>query len=373
MQTDQAHEAVTSILEYGRHVAGWEFVGVGSTPFYDPDRSDQRPFDGLIGNDLPVLQSLAMRRKGVAIVGLSADVPADSLVVVTHDDHVIGRMGGEYLLGRGFPQYAFFGIDQATSSLQRLAGFQETIADAGRRCHVRLCPQPAESDAPSDREWVYQWLGEVPKPIAIMTHMDYLARLTVNAAVNQGLRVPDEVAVLGVSDNLWTSVLAALPVSSIRLNMRRLGYVAAETLDALMAGGAMPPPRYVPPLGVVTRLSTDITLVDDPLIRRATTYIRDHAVEGITVEDVLDELGVSRSTLVKRMRAATGQTTQQAIRRAQVDRAKQMLVSTEMTMDQIARKCGFHRQPRLNEAFKRLTGMTPGPVPPATCPMNSAP
>ena len=127
-----------------------------------------------------------------------------------------------------------------------------------------------------------------------------------------------------------------------------------------MDGGAPPPPRYVPPLGALTRRSTDITRVADPLIRGAMRYIRDHATEGITVEGVWGELGVSRSTLVNRMKAETEQTTQQAIRRAPVDRAKQMLINTELTMDQIARKCGFHRPRRLNEAFKRLTGLTPG-------------
>lgn len=349
-----------SILDYGRHAASWQFVGAGSTPFFDRERSPNHEFDGLIGDDHEQLRAVANERPGVAMVGLSADPQVESLPVVTHDNQAIGRMGGEYLLSRGFPRFAFFGAEGDPGCLGRLAGFEETIVDAGRHCHTRLYAEPQGPEAPTDRDFVRQWVAELPKPIAIMTHMDYIARLTVNAAVNQGLRVPEQVAVLGVSNNLWTSVLAALPVSSIRLNMRRLGYVAAETLDALMAGGAMPPPRYVPPLGVVTRLSTDITLVDDPLIRRATTYIRDHAVEGLAVEDLLDELGVSRSTLVKRMKAATGQTTQQAIRRAQVDRAKQMLVNTEMTMDQIARKCGFHRQPRLNEAFKRLTGMTPG-------------
>jgi LacI family transcriptional regulator len=360
MQRDATLETVTAILNFGRHATSWQFVGIGSTPFFDLGRSPEREFDGLIGDNFEQLQSVATQRPDVAIVCLSPAADDAPMSVVTHADQAIGRIGGEYLLGGGFPQFAFFGTEQDPGSLQRLAGFRETVEEAGRPCHARLYAEPQTAEAPTDRQLVRQWLNELPKPIAIMTHLDYLARLTVNAAVDLGLRVPDEVAVLGVNNNLWTSVLAALPVSSIQLNMRRLGSVAAETLDALMDGGAPPPPRSIPPLDVVTRHSTDITLVDDPLIRRATTYIRDHATEGIAVEDVLDDLGVSRSTLVKRMKAATGQTTQQAIRRAQVERAKQMLINTEMSMDHIARACGFHRQPRLNEAFKRLTGMTPG-------------
>lgn len=360
LQRELTLDAVISILDYGRHAAPWQFVGTGGTPFYDPDQLAEAELDGLIGSDLGVLQLIRTTRPDVAIVSMADAADGSSVAMVTHDNHAIGRMGGEYLLSRGFAQFAFFGHEQELATLQRLHGFQKVIENAGRSCHARFYPEPLVSDSPSEPELIRRWLEALPKPVAIMTVLDYLARLTVTAAVDLGLRVPEEVAVLGVNNNVWTSVLAALPVSSIQLNMRQVGYVAAQTLDVLMAGGKPPPPCYVPPLGVVTRRSTDITLVEDPLVRRATTYIRDHAAEGIAVEDVLDELGVSRSTLVNRMKAATGQTTQQAIRRAQVDRAKQMLMSTELTMDQISRGCGFQCQPRLNEAFKRLTGMTPG-------------
>ncbi len=360
LQRELTLDAVTSILDYGRHAASWQFVGTGGTPFFDPSDLADAELDGLIGGEPETLSLLATTRPEVKTVSLDAAPKNTSLAVVTHDNHAIGRMGGEYLLGRGFAQFAFVGHDQELTSRQRLEGFRQVIEGAGRPCRSILYAERKRADSPNERAVIRRLLGKLPKPIAIMTVLDYLARLTVTAAVDLGLRVPDEVAVLGVNNNVWTSVLAALPVSSIQLNMRQLGYTAAETLDALMKGGPPPGPRYVPPLGVVTRHSTDVTLVDDPLVRRATTFIRDHAAEGISVEDVLDALGVSRSTLVNRMKAATGQTTQQAIRRAQVDRVKQMLMSTELTMDQISRGCGFQCQPRLNEAFKRLTGMTPG-------------
>lgn len=229
LQNDVTHGTVTSsMLDYGRHAASWQFVGTGGTPFYDLAQLAESESDGLIGGALEALLLVDRRHRDVAIVSLTT-VPEDSsLVVVTHDNHAIGRMGGEYLLGRGFAQFAFFGSDEELAGLPRLNGFGQIIEGAGRPCHTRLMSDRKNDDSPSDRELIRQWLAELPKPIAIMTVLDYMARLTVNAAVDLGLRVPDEVAVLGVNNHIWTSALAPLPVSSIQLDMRRLGHVAAR-------------------------------------------------------------------------------------------------------------------------------------------------
>ncbi|MBI1336347.1 MAG: helix-turn-helix domain-containing protein [Phycisphaera sp.] len=360
LQRDHILDTVTGILDYGRHTPAWQFVGRGGSPFYEPDQVIESDLDGLIGDELEDLKALASRCPDLPIVSLTALPENSTMAEVSHDNRAIGRMGAEYLLGLGFARFAFFTSQQELGGQGRLEGFRQTVEAAGRPCLTRFVPEVIEEGSPSDRVLIRQWIEELPKPIAIMTFLDYMARLSVNAAVDLGLRVPDEVAVLGVNNNAWTSVMAVLPVSSVKLNLRQLGYAAAEALDVMMQQGTRPPPRTLPPIGVVTRQSTDITLVDDPLIRRATSYIRDHVAEGLRVENVLDELGVSRSTLVNRMKAATGQTTQQAIRRAQIEKAKQMLVATEMTMERIAHACGFECQPRLNEAFKRLVGMTPG-------------
>ena len=204
------------------------------------------------------------------------------------------------------------------------------------------------------------WIKKLPKPIAVMAANDHLGKYVIDGAAEMGLVIPDDVAVIGVDNNHWAMAAAAATMSSIEPDGRQIGYRAAEMLDGMLAGGQPLPDQFIPPLRVVTRRSTEISLADDPLVSAALRVIRDRCQEGIEVEDVLDDLAVSRSTLERRMKAAIGLTPRVAIVRAQVEQAKKLLVRSDLTMEHIARTCGFRQPARFNETFKRLTGLTPG-------------
>lgn len=358
LQSERGLDLVRSVFDYAEHARHWRFVGIGSTPFVRLEELDNYKPDGLIGefDDAAAIDPVIKRR--IAVVNLTAAADDDRLAVVSHDHQAIGRMGAAHLLERGFGNLAFFGQEDDLPSQRKLDAFRAAVEDVGQTCHVRQFKEGAKPQDP--RKLLPGWLAELPKPIAVMAYQDYMARLTVNAAVESELRVPDDVAVLGVGDNPWTSILAARPVSSIQLDYRGMGYLAAETLDALMDGGTLPPPRWVPPIGVETRRSTDITLVDDPVVNAALSFIRERCIDTICVEDVLDHVDVSRRNLELRMKRAVGMTPQAAIYRARIDRVKQMLATSRTPIESIARACGFRQPARLNEVFKRLTGMTPG-------------
>lgn len=357
MRDEVHYPLVVRVLEFGAQAEHWRFVGHGTTPFVMPERLDELPIDGLIGLiDDP---ELAERASACcrAVVNTATSLSDVGLAVVGSDERAIGRMGAEHLLERGFSHFGFVDDADDPASTQQRLGFEQAVAIAGRRLHVISRSWTNESDS---RPHLSAWLAAVPKPIAVMAHNDHYARLTTQAAKLHDLRLPDDVAVMGVNNNPWSTAMAPVPLTSIELNMREIGYQAAKTLDGLLAGEALPPPRLVPPIGVVTRRSTDVVLADDPVASAALRYIRDHVGNGINVEDVLNELDLSRSTLVNRMKQAVGCTPHQAIVRARIEAAKKLLLSTDAPMDEIARRCGFLRQPRLNETFKRITGLTPG-------------
>jgi AraC-like DNA-binding protein len=220
---------------------------------------------------------------------------------------------------------------------------------------------PVPDDQPLDWDAALEpWLDSLPKPIGLMAATDARGRQVINCVTSMGLRVPDDVGVLGVDDNEFASALAARTLSSVQLNAREIGHRAAQMLDHLFAGAQPCSPYWVPPLGVKTRQSTDVTISADALVTRARGYIREHCTEPMTVEDVLEAMGVSRTTLEVRMKRAIGKTPQVAITSARVERAKQQLVATTLSVRQIARACGFDRHERLNVVFKRHTGLTPG-------------
>lgn len=357
LRDDSAYELVRGVLEYKEHAEHWELVGTGSDPFVPADQIGSVGIDGLIGQFSEVGWVEAVGEAGVTTVNTSTAIEDVPMPRVATDDQAVGRLGADYLLERGFGQFGFLHWPHLWWSQRRLAGFRAAIDEAGRPCDVFECQRVFP---PRIREEISEWLKGLPKPVAVMAGNDQLARAAIDAAVELGLRVPDDVAVLGVDNNRWAAVMAATPLSSIELDLRQVGYNAAQLLDELMRGQATTWPTWVPPIQVVTRRSTDLVLSDDVMVRRALAFIRDHCGEGINVEDVLEAAEVSRRTLENRMKQAIGQTPQTAIFNAQIARAKKLLVNSDATMGEISRACGFKRQARLSEVFKRQTGLTPG-------------
>jgi LacI family transcriptional regulator len=141
----------------------------------------------------------------------------------------------------------------------------------------------------------------------------------------------------------------------------RIGFEAAALLDRLMAGAPPPAePLLIEPLHVVGRQSSDVVAVEDADIARALRFIREHACAGITVQDVLAEVPLSRSTLERRMRQLLGRTPSSEIVRVRLNRVQQLLANTSLSLAAIAGKTGFEHPQYLNTLFKRQFGLTPG-------------
>ena len=140
-------------------------------------------------------------------------------------------------------------------------------------------------------------------------------------AAEPTLRYPKEVAVIGVDNETLACELASPPLSSVVPDCRRIGYLAAGMLDSLMKGEPITGrPRDVPPSGLVTRQSTDVMAISDPVIAEAMRFIRERACDGIRVEEVLDHVPVSRSVLQRRFQSGLGRTVHSAIAAARIHR-----------------------------------------------------
>ncbi|MDD2765568.1 MAG: helix-turn-helix domain-containing protein [Opitutaceae bacterium] len=194
-----------------------------------------------------------------------------------------------------------------------------------------------------------------------MVCCDLRALQVISAAQAVGLPVPEEVAVLGMNNDAIRCDLAYPPLSSVATNPFQSGYLAAETLALLMAG--QQPQTWdlrVEPLGVVMRHSTDILAIDDTNVASALSFIREHALQGITVEQVLQHAFASRSQLEKKFRRYLGRSPQAEIRRVQVARIRQLLIETDFPLKKIAELTGFEYVEYLCVVFKRFTGDSPG-------------
>ena len=354
---DVLHDVMLGVVNFKRGASHWQLVGSPEHPMTNESELDLTAIDGVIGFFHRCHWCDSLKAAGVAAVNISSHVEDLRLPRVGSDEEMIGRVGAEHLLACGFVDFGFFHVGRGWNAQRRLAGFGTVIeSQSGRTCHV-FPAEEAITDLPAA---VDNWLQALPKPLAVMAATDFRGRQLIERALALGFRVPDDVAVLGVNNDSWLTELATVSMSSIELNGEEIGYQAAKMLDGLMGGEMCQEPLWIPPVGVVVRQSTDILIADDPIVGPALRYIRDHCHEGIRVEDVVQAVAVSRRTLEAHLKRAVGYTPQTAIYRAQINRARKMLVQTDATMYQIAMECGFDRESRFFLVFKRETGMPPG-------------
>lgn len=304
-------------------------------------------------------------RSGIPTVELFGHRIDLRLPQVCSDDEAIGRLAAEHLLERRFRRFAFTGYPGEPWVDRRFAGFARTVGSRGFACERFSCDHAPGSPSRWERtqQRLMDWLRRLPKPAGLMACSDRHAQGVLDACRRAGLGVPEELAVIGVDNDEETCRLSDPPLSSVVDDPVRIGYEAAGLLDGLIRGrpkSRKGEPLLIPPLGVETRRSTDVTAVEDRVVSQAMRSIRERACETLRVEDLIREAHVSRSVLYRRFHAALGRTPHEEILRVKLDRAGSLLLQTKLTVEDIAPLAGFDHSEYLSVAFKRERGVSPG-------------
>jgi len=240
--------------------------------------------------------------------------------------------------------------------------FVSTVKAKGCFCTVLPETEPESvADWEQAQAKLIDWLSHLPKPVGIFAANDALGVRLLDACQRAGIAVPEEVAVVGAENEEMLCEFATPPLSSLRYDGASVGYLAAQTLDRLMAG-KKPKQRetLVPPRGIMVRASSDDLVIHDQLVARASRMMREGAATGITVDEVCRKLNASRSTLERRMQAALKRTPKEEIQRLRFRQVERLLQDTNLTIDTIAQQTGFTHSHYLQAAFKERHGVTPG-------------
>jgi len=306
----------------------------------------------------------ACAERGIPLVDLNDTPQFAGVPKIRPDNPAIGAMGAAHLLDRGFRHFGFCGLRSTGWARERRTGFVDTVQRRGYACDV-FEPDDAPASTPFDHvrqvEQIAAWLRRLPMPVAIMACHDPRANQVLEAARSTGRLIPEEIAVLGANNEAARCELASPPLSSVATHPLLSGLRAAERLAALMAGGDRSVDSVrIAPLKVVARRSTDVLAIPDRHVADAVRYIREHACENLTVDQVLPHAAVSRSQLEKKFRAYLGRSPQAEIRRVQVTRIRQLLAETNLPLKRIAELSGFDYMEYMCVVFRRLTGGTPG-------------
>ncbi len=315
--------------------------------------------DGAIVRDVKVVERLA--RSGIPVIfaqhNKESYAPFPSIIT---DGALIGGMAAEHFLDRGFRNFAYCGLDAFAWSRGRAQYFRQRLEQAGFEVNLYRAPASKRGRAiRNEQSHIADWVRQLPKPVAVMCCNDDRALLVIEACKLAGCSVPDDVAVLGVDDDVLVCDLADPPISSIALNTESAGYEAARLLDQLMKGGAMTG-QVIPvqPTHIVTRMSTDMLAVTDSDVAAALGFIRRNANRLIQVDNVVEATTASRRVLEKRFKAILHRSVHQEIRRIRVNNIIRLLVGTDLSVADIAAHCGFDGVEHIARYFRKETGVS---------------
>lgn len=363
-------DLLRGIARYAREHGAWSIV-YQERKLEDPVPPWLRRWeiDGIIARMETRALANAILARGVPAVDVRGALPDLEVPVVYTDNAQISRLAAEHLRERGFRNFAFCGFVGTEFSDQRSTAFFEWLNRAGFACHVYAPPKTVPRALTTDYEadglryepHVAQWLRALPKPVGLMACNDIRGQQILYACREMGITVPDEVAVIGVDNDELLCELCDPPLSSVAQDTEHAGYEAAAMLERMMAGRRAPKrPLYLPPLGIVARRSTDVLAISDRAIAGAVRFIREHACDGIDVGDLLDAVPMSRTVLERRFVKLVGHSPKAEILRVQMERAKELLATTDLRLEEIAAKVGYDHHEYFCVVFKRETGQTPG-------------
>lgn len=290
---------------------------------------------------VPVIRRLRFPLINIGIGDLAPRIPQ-----IGNDDQAIGAAAARHFLDRGFTAFAYVALAATPSSARREAGFLAIIAAAGHACARQVGPD------------LDPWLRSLPRHTAIFAFNDGVAARVSDRCRVLGLRLPEDLALVGADNTESLCQLAYPPLSSVAVAAERIGQEAGRMVAERLAGRQVAN-RFLPPLGVVTRRSSDLIAVEDPHVGAALRFIADHAHEPIRVRDVVRAIPVARRTLEARFRALLGRSLLDELQRARLERAKHLLLTTDWPMPTVAVACGFSDAKRFATVFGQSEDITP--------------
>ena len=320
--------------------------------------------DAVIGQFYNTDNVELFRKNGIIAIAQDFKKRFTTIPNITGPHYSAGRMAAEYFLQKGFRNFAFYGTRGIDFSDERCQGFRETIEAANPEFTFSSLRGSAQNDL-----WYYDstqlitWLQSLPKPVAIMACDDNHA-YHITEACQQGegggrLRIPDDIAVLGVDNDETICRLSSPNLSSLNQNIEQGGYDVAQLIDRILRDPSTPREDVmVQPTHIVTRQSTDIYANNDQHIAEVLKYIHENISQKITVDELVELVPLSRRLLETRFKRSMGTSIYDYILQTRIEKVAQLLCEG-MSVSEAAIELGFSDIKNLSRMFRQQRGMTP--------------
>nr|WP_037290075.1 LacI family DNA-binding transcriptional regulator [Saccharibacillus sacchari] len=177
--------------------------------------------------------------KRVPVLLLNGSLPKTKLNRVSADQKFGAELAVQHLIELGHRDIAVIGgYSKMTNTQQRLAGFRSAMKDAGLPVRKEWILTEGFS-VPKGQEYAAQLLSAKRRPTAIFCMNDLLAIGALKAAHRAGIRVPEELSIVGY-DDIPQATYSIPELTTVSLMSQEIGRQAARTLDKMIAGKKVP-------------------------------------------------------------------------------------------------------------------------------------
>ena len=280
---------------------------------------------------------------------------------VNRNQEDVGKTAAEYFLDRGYRNFAFIGTPTPTVWCERrLNGMADRLRRDGFACNVFPgAPKDAASNFDLESAHIARWIGTLPPKTGLYAAWDRRALQIIGICLDHGISIPGTIAILGTDNDEVLCESSSPSLSSIALDGRNAGMLCAQLLDRHMRGSRVEPLVDLAFPRIVTRQSTDETLIPDQFLSKALSIVRKDLSVKHTISEIAERLGVSKRTLELKANLVLGTTLKSEITRIRLNEAVRLISNTSLSMQAIAEKCGFCCASHLNTRFKAVFGHNP--------------
>jgi LacI family transcriptional regulator len=340
------------------HEQGWTLLYYHPQTDLDALAAELRPSAAVLG---PTFDGpWPERLRGCVSVSINTDRCAEGIASVLVDEHKITDLAVSHFITRGFRSVTTARFEAWGTG--REGRFRTAATQVGARLEpgwVSDTTMPLSSERRPTA--IMAWLAALPRPCGIFAGCDAWGRMLAHYAYVAKLRVPEDVALLGVDNDVFECEITAPPLSTVAVPWRSVGERAARLVQLGLRGTSIAGSReLVSPVDVVVRRSSDTFAIEDPLVSAAVLWIRDHIAIPLAVPTIANALGVTRQRLERHFRRELGRTILEEIRRSRVEVSRGLLLTSKLTLAEVAKHSGFTNPALLSVAFRREMGMPPG-------------
>ena len=347
------------IVEYSNDNGPWQFYRMPPWTIWDPEgekrileRARNWKADAIIGlwnpTKEPQLSSL-----GIPVVLQNYHSRSSAYSVITGDYIGTGSMAASFFIGRGAKNFAYFGLSGVVWSEERRQGFEKAVSQAGYSTHV------LETESLDNTSMIASWLVGLPKPVALFACDDAHALAVSEICKVEGIRIPEDLQLLGVDNDDLLCEISDPPISSIALDVEKGGRMICRLLDTQSKGNWKPFTVTIRPICVVERSSTKRHLIADPIIEKVVNFLDDNFTRDLTMAEILEPYPLSRRSIETRFRKAMGTSIWQYLQNLRVEKFTRMLVSIDLPLKEIALECGFRDTDNIARTFRKYHGISP--------------